>query len=72
MTKTVRIENADPSNHPVRVTGQTLQADGTWKDEASSTQLDFPTAMAQQTIYRERRIVIEERPADPPRPPATP
>ncbi len=66
MTKQVRIENADTSSHPVRVTGQYKDAAGNWIDEASSTQIDFPTAMNTQFIHSGRRLVIEERPADPP------
>lgn len=65
MTKSVRIENADTSTHPVRVTGQYKDAEGNWVDESSSTQIDYPTSMATQTIHSGRRIVIEERAADP-------
>jgi len=64
MTKTIRIENADTSNHPVRVTGQYKNAEGQWLDETSSIQLDHPTRQVEQTIYGARRIIIEERPAD--------
>jgi hypothetical protein len=66
MTKSVRIENADTSSHPVRVTGQFKNAEGQWVDESSYTQIDYPTAMATQTIHSGRRLVIEERPQDPP------
>lgn len=66
MTKQVRIENADTSNHPVRVTTQVKNAEGQWVDEAYSVQLDQPTAMTSQFIHSGRRLVIEERPADQP------
>jgi hypothetical protein len=69
MTKTVRIENADTSSHPVRVTGQYKDADGNWVNEMSSMQIDFPTAMTTQTIHDGRRLVIEETPADAPKQP---
>ena len=65
MTKQIRIENADASYHPVRVTGQVKNAEGQWVDEPSSVQIDMPTAMATQYIHSGRRLVIEERPADP-------
>lgn len=65
MTKQVRIENADTSNHPVRVTGQVKNADGQWVEEPSCAQIDMPTAMTTQYIHIGRRLVIEERPADP-------
>ena len=65
MTKAVRIENADTSNHPVRVTVQVKNADGNWVEEPSCAQIDMPTAMTTQYIHSGRRLVIEERPADP-------
>lgn len=68
MTKSIRIENSDLSSHPVRVTGQYKNAEGVWVDEASYTQLDLPTAMTTQFIYADRRIIVEERPDDPPKP----
>lgn len=65
MTKAIRIENADLSTHPVRVTLQTKNAAGEWVYEPSSIQLDNPTQMTLQYIHSGRRLVIEERPADP-------
>lgn len=59
MTKMIRIENADTSNHKVRVIVQERNADGEWKEVGSLT-LDTPTQMVSQTIWRERRLVIEE------------
>jgi hypothetical protein len=60
MTKTVRIENADTSTHPVRVTGQYKNADGEWIDEATYAQIDHPTFMATQTIHSGRRLPHDE------------
>lgn len=65
MTKQVRIENADTSNWPVRVTVQHKNEAGEWIDQPSSVQIDFPTAMTQQYLTSHRRLVIEERAADP-------
>lgn len=64
MTKQVRIENADTSNWPVRVTIQHKDADGNWIDQPGATQIDRPTQMTEQYITSGRRLVIEERPAD--------
>lgn len=63
MTKTIRIENADGSNWPVRVTVENKQANGGWKPEKSS-QIDHPTYMVQEYLTNNRRLVIEERAAD--------
>lgn len=65
MTKTIRVENADTSNHPVRVTVQDKTSDG-WVD-SSVQQLDYPTAMYQGYIHATRRIVIEELAAEKPK-----
>lgn len=66
MTKQVRIENADTSNWPVRVTIQHKNPEGEWVDQPSPVQIDMPTAMTQQYLTSTRRIVIEERAADAP------
>ena len=65
MTKAVRIENADLGTYPVRVTHQTKNAAGEWVDEPSHPQLDHPTQITTQYIHSGRRLVIEERAADP-------
>lgn len=64
MTKKVRIENADTSSHPVRITGQRKNADGVWVDDETSpvVQIDYPTQQAEQFIHSGRRLVIEELP----------
>ncbi len=66
MTKQVRIENADMSSYPVRVTLQDKNANGEWVDATPGVQPDCPTNMTSQYIHSTRRIVIEERPAEPP------
>lgn len=65
MTKQVRIENADTSNHPVRVTVQHLNtATGQWEDQPGAVQLDHPTAMTAGLIHSHQRLVVSEQPAD--------
>lgn len=66
MTKQVRIENADTSNWPVRVTVQHKSEAGQWIDQPGPVQIDYPTQMTQAYLTSHRRLVIEERPADPP------
>lgn len=66
MTKQVRIENADTSNWPVRVTVQHKNEAGEWIDQPGAVQIDQPTQMTQQYLTSTRRIVIEERAADAP------
>jgi hypothetical protein len=66
MTKQVRIENADCSTWPVRVTIQHKDpTTGEWVDQPSPVQLNHPTAMTEQYLTSSRRIVIEERGVDP-------
>lgn len=62
MTKTVRVENADTSSWPVRVTTQEKNADGEWVDVPSPVQIDYPCAMATATIHSGRRLIVEELP----------
>lgn len=65
MTKQIRIENADTSNWPVRVTVQHKNAEGEWIDQPGAVQIDRPTQMTETYLTSHRRLVIEERPADP-------
>lgn len=65
MTKKIRIENADTSSWPVRVTVENKGAEGEWTAERS-VQIDGPTQMTEQYITSHRRIVIEELPAPAP------
>lgn len=66
MTKHIRIENADTSNRPVRVTVQHKNEAGEWIDQPSPVQIDRPTQMTETYLTSHRRLVVEERPADPP------
>lgn len=71
MTKNIRIENADTSNWPVRVTVQDRVYDAEagkmtdmWRD-TETRQIDHPTAMTQVALTSSRRLIIEERGPDP-------
>jgi hypothetical protein len=65
VTKNVRIENADTSDHKVRVYAEDRMPDGTWvRSTAQPHALDFPSALLQAAVWRERRLVVEE--LDPP------
>lgn len=66
MTKQIRIENADTSNWPVRVTAQHKNEAGEWIDQPGPVQIDRPTQMIETHLTSHRRLVIEERPADQP------
>lgn len=65
MTKQIRIENADTSTWPVRVTVQHKNEHGEWVDQPGPVQIDRPTQMTETYLTSHRRLVIEERPADP-------
>lgn len=65
MTKQIRIENADTSNWPVRVTVQHKNEAGEWIDQPGPVQIDRPTQMTETYLTSHRRLVVEERPADP-------
>lgn len=61
MTKSVRIENADTSDHEVTVFIEDLDPDtGEWVRQAHRTELYFPTALATHAIWKGRRLVVEE------------
>jgi hypothetical protein len=60
MTKHVRIENADGSDHKLRVYVEDRLADGTWIRSTEPVKLDYPTMMASEYVHSTRRIVIEE------------
>lgn len=64
MTKQIRIENADTSNWPVRVTVQHKNELGEWIDQPSPVQIDHPCTMTQTCLASHRRIVVEERAED--------
>lgn len=59
MTKSIRIENADTSDHKVAVYEENL-VDDAWVRNPVPVALNYPTSMHTQSIWRERRLVIEE------------
>jgi dihydroneopterin aldolase len=63
MTKQIRIENADTSRWPVRVTVENKQADGSWKVE-KTVQIDHPTQQTEQYLTSSRRLIVEELAAE--------
>lgn len=62
MTKLVRIENADTSNHVVRVRTERLTVDGgAWADDPSMARtIERPTDMVEGYVRKRQRIVVEE------------
>lgn len=59
MTKAIRIENADTSDHKVEIEQWDVIEDG---DDilVATDRIDFPTAMANITIWDTRYLVIKE------------
>ena len=62
MTKSIRIENADTSDHIVSVQTQDRQTDGTWLNVGAPLMLPHPTAMQTLTIWDSRRYIVSEQP----------
>lgn len=61
MTKKIRIENADTSQHNVKVTVQRKNAAGEWEDApAEAVNLSTPTQLTEKYIHQQQRLVIEE------------
>lgn len=60
MTKKVRIENADNSNHRVRVFMERLNEAGEWVRTDPPAELDYPTVMHEGWIHQGQRLVVEE------------
>ena len=60
MTKQIRVENADTSNHKVETFCEDF-VDGEWLRMANTFQrLDYPTALTTQTIWKGRRVIVQE------------
>lgn len=62
MTKRVRIENADTSNHKVLVEIWDKGVDGAPDTLARTVELNYPTAMTDENVYltSTRYILIKE------------
>ena len=59
MTKQIRVENADMSEHKVRVYVEQQDARGAWV-RVKTIKANYPTAMATEYIHSTQRLVIEE------------
>ena len=62
MTKSIRVENADTSDHIVSVQCQDRHSDGTWLDDGPPFTLANPAQMATLTIWDTRRYIVSEQP----------
>ena len=60
MTKSIRIENADTSDHKVIVECWIKQGEGKPDVLESSIPLDYPTALTTQTIWGTKYLVVRE------------
>jgi hypothetical protein len=60
MTKSIRIENADTSDHKVNVFVERKNATGEWERVGDPIKLDHPTFMHVGTIWQGQRLVVEE------------
>lgn len=62
MTKAIRIENADTSNHKVRVYRESKNEAGEWvrSDANPPFNLDNPTQMLSDYVHSGQRLVVEE------------
>lgn len=58
MTKRIRVENADNSNHKVSIIVQQIR-DGEWV-ETQRLDLSHPTQLAELHVWQGQRLVIEE------------
>ena len=65
MTKTVRIENADTSDHKVNVFVEEKNSDGEWVRKVDPIRLDHPTFMHSGMIHQTQRLVVEEAAREP-------
>lgn len=64
MTKAIRIENADTSNHKVRVFVETKNEVGEWVrgETPRFVDLNTPTQLVQDYVHSGQRLVVEELP----------
>lgn len=60
MTKSVRIENADNSAHKVRVEVWEEKPDGTDDILVRVAELNYPTQMTTETVWKGQYLVIRE------------
>ena len=60
MTKAIRVENADTSDHKVMVQVWEKGSDGGHAKMVSEHPLNHPTAMIEKTIWKNHFLVIKE------------
>lgn len=60
MTKHVRIENADTSEYKVVVQVWQTRGENEPHELVREVNLDFPTSLATETIWKEQYLVIKE------------
>jgi len=60
MTKAIRVENADTSDHKVMVQVWEKPIDGSHAKMIEEYSLNNPTAMIEKTIWTNRFLVIKE------------
>lgn len=62
MTKAVRIENADTTNHKIRVFSQVWdETKQEWvSDGGTPVKLDYPTELVTTYVWATKRLIIEE------------
>ena len=60
MTKAIRIENADTSDHKVLVQVWEKSENGDPDKLIEDNFLNYPTSMVEKTIWKQRYLVIKE------------
>ena len=60
MTKAIRVENADTSDHKVMVQVWEKPQDGSFAKMVEEYPLNHPTSMVEQTIWKDHYLVIKE------------
>lgn len=62
VTKAIRIENADTSNHKVRVFVERMDEAGKWVrgEPPQFVDLNTPTQLVQDYVHSGQRLVVEE------------
>ena len=60
MTKSIRIENADTSDHKVQVEVWQVGRDGEADSKLRTIDINHPTAMAEEVIHDGQYLVVKE------------
>ncbi len=60
MTKAIRIENADTSDHKVVVEVWQKGQDGAGDVKSAEHTLDYPTSLLEETIHDSQYLVVKE------------